>query len=127
MSEAPSEKTVLLVDDDRDILTAMEAALKDLGAAIRTASDGNKALTQAQKCNPDVVVLDMMMPKRSGFLVLEKLKQGRSEADRPRVIMVTANEGVRHRVYAESLGVSRYLHKPFRMEKLTEAVKELLE
>lgn len=126
MSET-SGKTVLLVDDDRDILSAMQTALQDLDVTIRTASDGNKALTQAQQHDPDVVVLDMMMPKRSGFLVLEKLKQGRSEADRPRVIMVTANEGVRHQVYAESLGVSRYLHKPFRMDKLTEAVRELLD
>jgi DNA-binding response OmpR family regulator len=72
------------------------------------------------------VVLDMMLPKRSGFLVMEKLKRGKKRTDPPRVIMITGNLGARHKVYAESLGVDVYLNKPFRMEKLLEAAKTLL-
>lgn len=119
-------KTILLVDDDRDILAAMIAALQELGPEILTAANGDEALIQAQQHAPDLVVLDMMLPKRSGFLVMEKLKRGKKRTDPPRVIMITGNQGARHKVYAESLGVEEYLNKPFRMEKLIESVKRLL-
>ncbi len=119
-------KTILLVDDDRDILAAMTAALSDMGPQIFMASNGNDALTEAGKHNPDLVVLDMMLPGRSGFLVMEKLKRGKKRSDPPRVIMITGNQGARHKVYAESLGVDVYLNKPFRMERLLESVKKLL-
>jgi DNA-binding response OmpR family regulator len=72
------------------------------------------------------VVLDMMLPKRSGFLVMENLKKGKKKTDPPRVIMITGNQGSRHKIYAESLGVDVYLNKPFRMERLLDAVKRLL-
>ncbi len=126
MTAEQAAKTVLLVDDDRDILTAIQSALSDLGVNILTASDGNEAITQADTHHPDLVVLDMMLPKRSGFLVMEKLKRGKPRGEPPRIIMITANLGVRHRAYAESLGVDLYLYKPFRMERLVEAIKELL-
>jgi len=119
-------KTILLVDDDRDILAAMTAALSDMRPRIVTATNGNEALTEAGKHNPDLVVLDMMLPGRSGFLVMEKLKRGKKRTDPPRVIMITGNQGARHKVYAESLGVDMYLTKPFRMERLLESVKKLL-
>jgi DNA-binding response OmpR family regulator len=129
MAEAAEEKvskTVLLVDDDRDILTTITSALADMGLDIFTASDGNEALRQAASHNPDLVVLDMMMPKRSGFLVMERLRQGKNRGDPPHIIMITGNTGVRHRAYAENLGVDLYLNKPFHMEQLVEAIKKLL-
>ena len=126
MGDEQTGKTILLVDDDRDILSAMQTALEDLDVKILSASDGNDAIVQAQKNNPDVVVLDMMLPKRSGFLVMEKLKRGKKKTDPPRIIMITGNQGTRHKVYAESLGVDTYLNKPFRMEKLVSAVEKLL-
>ncbi len=119
-------KTVLLVDDDRDILTAMHTALSDLSPTIFTASDGNEALVQVEQRHPDLVVLDQMLPKRSGFLVMDKIKRGKKRSDPPRVIMITGNLGSRHKIYADSLGVDVYLNKPFRMEKLIEAVCKLL-
>jgi len=119
-------KAVLLVDDDHDILTAMKMALDGSGYRILTSTDGNDAIWQAEVSHPDLVVLDMMLPKRSGFLVLEKLKRGKKRTDPPRIIMITGNQGVRHRAYAESLGVDLYLNKPFRMERLVESVKNIL-
>jgi DNA-binding response OmpR family regulator len=119
-------KKILLVDDDRDILAAIQAGLADLGPQIVTASDGNTAIEKADSEKPDLVILDMMLPKRSGFLVMEKLKKGKKRTDPPRVIMITGNLGSRHKTYAESLGVDAYLNKPFRMERLLEAVKKLL-
>lgn len=120
------DKCVLLVDDDRDILQAMQSALEDLGPQILTATNGNDAVRQAQQREPDLVVLDQMLPGRSGFLVMERLKRGKKKSDPPRVIMITGNQGTRHRVYAETLGVDLYLNKPFRMEKLIDSVKQLI-
>jgi DNA-binding response OmpR family regulator len=126
MADELAGKTVLLVDDDRDILAAMEAALSDLGPSIITAGDGDTALELADAHSPDLVIVDMMLPKRSGFLVMEKLKRGKKRTDPPRMIMITGNQGHRHKTYAESLGVDQYLNKPFRMEKLIESVKALI-
>ncbi len=119
-------KRILLVDDDRDILMMMEAAFEDAGPELITARDGNTAIALAESEKPDLVVLDMMLPKRSGFLVMEKLRRGRTPEQMPKVIMITANQGQRHRQYAQSLGVDDYLVKPFRMEKLVESVKRVL-
>ena len=126
MTEPEDGKKVLLVDDDRDILSAMQIAMEDMDVEILTAQDGNAAVEMAEQHHPDLVVLDMMLPKRSGFLVMEKLKRGKKPGDPPRIIMITGNQGSRHKVYAESLGVDKYLNKPFRMEKLLESVQELL-
>src|ERR1700736_255989 len=116
-------KTVLLVDDDADILGAMRTVLDRKGYRVLTAADGNMGLAVAEQEAPDLVIVDMMMPKKSGFLVLEKLKA--RNKDVPRVIMVTANEGGRHRAYAEMLGVDDYIRKPFAMDKLLESVRLL--
>jgi len=126
MTEQEDGKKILLVDDDRDILSAMQIAMEDMDVEILTAQDGNTAVTLAEEHLPDLVVLDMMLPKRSGFLVMEKLKRGKKRGDPPRIIMITGNQGSRHKVYAESLGVDKYLNKPFRMERLLEAVQEML-
>ena len=113
---------VLIVDDDRDILESFEAALASEGAETFTAGDGNTAITRCDEHKPDVVVLDMMLPGRSGFLALEKIK---GHADSPSVVMCTANEGQRHQAYAESLGVDDYLQKPVPLSHLIETVARL--
>ena len=126
MASALEGKHVLLVDDDLDMLAALTAVLNPTGADIRTAADGNEALEVAAEFDPDLIVLDAMLPKRSGFLVLEKLKSPhRKRGVRPYVIMITGNLGKRHQVWAESLGVDGYLNKPFRMERLIESMETL--
>ncbi len=126
MASVLDGKSVLLVDDDPDIITALCTALHDTGADVRTATDGNEALQMAEEFDPDLIVLDAMLPKRSGFLVLEKLKAPhRKRGKRPYVIMITGNAGRRHQVWAESLGVDGYLNKPFRMERLMESLEKL--
>jgi len=119
-------KTVLIVDDDPDILTAITTSLADTKANLETAADGNTAVTLAEEKNPDVVILDIMLPQKSGFLVLERIRQGKKRGEKPRVIMITGNQGRRHRQYAEALGVDEYLNKPFRMERLVEVTERLL-
>jgi DNA-binding response OmpR family regulator len=120
-------KRVLLVDDDNDILTSMQAAFEPTGATIDTATNGNKAVELAEQNQPDVVVLDMMLPGRSGFLVLEKIKARKPRNTKPHVIMITGNPGARHKMYAESLGVSEYFTKPVKMDKLVATAERLVE
>jgi DNA-binding response OmpR family regulator len=117
-------KRILLVDDDVEIIESLKVALSAKGYEILIARDGNQGLAMAERENPSLVILDMMMPKRSGFLVLEKLR--RTQKDPMRVIMITANEGSRHKAYAEMLGVDDYIRKPFAMDRLMESVERLL-
>ena len=121
-----ADKTILLVDDDAEVRQAIQAILEPLGARILVADDGNSAVDLATENSPDLVILDMMLPKRSGFLVLEKIKRGKKKGQKPYVVMITANPGQRHKAYAQSLGVDDYLNKPFRMERLLDVVSGLL-
>jgi DNA-binding response OmpR family regulator len=121
------KKEVLVVDDDHDILTTIHASLTEMGLEVRTTGNGNTAVEMIQEKVPDLLILDQMLPGRSGFLVMEKVRIIRKEKGGiPPVIMITANPGTRHKVYAQTLGVDAYINKPFRMEKLTTAVQELL-
>lgn len=115
---------VLIVDDDKDVQESIEAAFQAEGALTQLASDGNEAVRICREETPDIVVLDMMLPKRSGFLVLEKIK---GYEDAPAVIMVTANDGKRHEAYAGSLGVDRYLQKPVPLTHLLNVAVEIME
>ncbi len=116
-------KTILIIDDDPDILAAVKTMLAPKGYRVLTAADGNLGLAAAEREEPDLVIVDMMMPRQSGFLVLEKLNSRKGAG--PKTIMITANEGGRHRAYAELLGVDDYIRKPFSMERLLESVSRL--
>ncbi|HUN81961.1 MAG TPA: response regulator [Phycisphaerae bacterium] len=118
-------KNVLVADDDPEILATLRAAFEASGAKVTTVNDGNKALDFAKRINPDLLILDMMMPRRSGFLVLETLKPEKQSGVKPFVIMITANEGKRHELYAKHLGVDDYISKPFSVERLLESACRL--
>jgi DNA-binding response OmpR family regulator len=115
---------VLVVDDDVEIIESLRYALGAKGYEVLIARDGNQGLAMAEREDPDLVILDMMMPKRSGFLVLERLRRTRPVPIK--VIMITANEGSRHKAYAEMLGVDDYIRKPFAMDRLLDSVDRLL-
>lgn len=115
---------VLVVDDEKDILDAITMAFESEGALTLTAMDGDEAVKICEEDPPELVILDMMLPKRSGFLALEKIK---GKEDSPIVIMVTANEGKRHQAYGESLGVDAYMLKPVPLMLLLNKAAELLD
>ena len=119
-----SDKRILLVDDDAEIIESLRLALEAQNYQVLVARDGNQGLALIERENPDLIILDMMMPKRSGFLVLERLK--RLGEKKHRIIMITANEGNRHKAYAEMLGVDDYVRKPFPMDRLIQSVARLL-
>ena len=116
--------TILIVDDDEDILESMELAMRAEGAVTQTAVDGTEAVSECAIGSPDAIILDMMLPKRSGFLVLEEIL---AQPNPPIVVMVTANEGKRHMAYATALGVQAYLIKPVGLDRLIDTVACLLE
>lgn len=117
-------RSVLIVDDDQDILASIDLAMRAEGAITTKVTDGSAAVFTAQHANPDAVILDMMLPKASGFVVLEKIMD---QEDPPVVVMVTANQGKRHMAYAQNFGVHAYLTKPVPLHRLVNKVVELLE
>lgn len=119
-----SDKTILLIEDDREISSTIFGVLESAGYDVVAATNGVEGQKLAETKNPDLVITDMMMPRMGGFPVLEYLKQLPKP---PKVIMITANEGGRHKAYAEMLGVDDYLRKPFAMDVLLDSVARALE
>src|SRR5438132_420906 len=116
-------KTILVVDDDMELSDGLRVVLEKQGYRVIQARDGQQGKQQVYNQRPDLVILDMMMPRMGGFPVLEHF---RGKPDAPPIIMVTANEGKRHKAYAEFLGVIGYIRKPFAMEQLLESVEQIL-
>jgi DNA-binding response OmpR family regulator len=119
-----SRKRILLVDDDEEVLQAMRVACEERGFDVLVARDGAEALIRVERDVPQLVVLDIVMPKRSGFLVLERLRQ--SPHHSPKVVMITANEEIRHRQAAEARGVDAFINKPFDIRDLLATIDRLL-
>ena len=115
--------TIVLIEDDREIGSTLSAVLDGAGYRVVLATngiDGQRLITTEK---PDLVITDMMMPRMGGFPVLEFL---RTLPAPPKVIMITANEGGRHKAYAEMLGAVDYLRKPFAMDVLLETVRKAM-
>jgi DNA-binding response OmpR family regulator len=115
----PDQKTILIVDDDLELSDGLRAVLEKQGFRVLQARDGQQGKHAVYQHRPDLVILDMMMPRMGGYPVLEHF---RGKTDAPPIIMITANEGSRHKAYAEYLGVIDYIRKPFAIERLLEAV-----
>jgi DNA-binding response OmpR family regulator len=114
-------KTILVVDDDPELTDGLRMVLERQGYRVITARDGQQGKQQVYNQRPDLMILDMMMPRMGGYPVLEHFK---GKPDAPPIIMITANEGSRHKAYAEYLGVIDYIRKPFAMERLLESVEK---
>src|SRR5436305_12714681 len=116
-------KTILIVDDDIELSDGLRIMLERQGYRVLQARDGQQGKSLIYQQRPDLVILDTMMPRKGGYPVLEHF---RDKKDAPPIIMITANEGSRHKAYAEYLGVVDYIRKPFAMERLLEAVERCL-
>ena len=91
------QKTILIVDDDYELSDGLRTVLERLGHRVLQARDGQQGKQVIYQQRPDLVILDMMMPKMGGYPVLEHF---RDKKDAPPIIMITANEGSRHKAYA---------------------------
>lgn len=114
---------ILMIEDDREIASTLRSVLEGAGYGVTHAQNGIEGERLITEDRPDLILTDMMMPKLGGFPVLEFLK---TIENPPPVIMMTANEGGRHKAYAEMLGVVDYLRKPFAMDVLLESVTRAL-
>ena len=123
--EAIAAATVLIVDDHEQNLELLQAYLEELGCAITLARDGLQAVDSVENNPPDLVLLDVMMPKLSGYQVCEKIKSDPDTRDIP-VIMVTALGEISDVERAVDVGADDFLTKPVHQIELVTRVKSLL-
>lgn len=121
-------QSILIVDDERHIRSLIEQALEELEdeeVALLTAADGEEALAMVEQHRPDLVFLDIMMPRRNGFEVCRAIKHdlGRTDAA---VVMLTAKGQAYDREQGLSAGADRYITKPFDPDELLQTARTLL-
>jgi DNA-binding response OmpR family regulator len=114
--------TILLVDDDLQLLQLVALNLELEGYTVLLAGDGKQALSQIERASPDLVVLDVMMPRMDGFTVCHRVR----EFSTVPIIMVTAKERSQDKVRGLDLGADDYLTKPLNMEELLARVRAVL-
>lgn len=120
-----TRKTILVADDNPQILELLEAYLDPLGVNVVTVADGQLALDAIAERRPDLILLDVMMPKRSGFEVCRTIKQDEALREIP-VIMVTALNEVGDVERAKELGADDFLSKPVHKLELLDRVRKYL-
>lgn len=118
--------TVLICDDEDFIRGLIRASLSGGGYTFVEARDGDEAVSLAIEHRPDLILLDMMMPRRSGLDVLRVLKSSDDAVARTPIIMLTAQAGPDERAQAAAAGATRFLAKPFRPAQLAATVSEVL-
>ena len=119
-------RSVLVVDDEANILLSLKFLMKKAGYDVRTARDGEEALAEMRKARPDLVLLDVMMPKRNGFEVCEIIRANPEWKD-VRVIMLTAKDRDVERQKGLAVGADDYVTKPFSIREVVERVSGWLD
>ena len=118
--------SILIVDDNRQNVELLEAYLEELGADVRTAGDGIEALAAVAERQPDVILLDVMMPRMSGYQACVKLKGDAATKDIP-IIMVTALNEISDTERAVESGANDFLTKPVNKLELVTRVRAMLQ
>ncbi|WP_166416621.1 response regulator transcription factor [Cochlodiniinecator piscidefendens] len=118
-------KTVLLIEDEPNIREAIRFILSREGWNVETHSDGQTAFERTKEVRPDVVILDVMLPNRSGYEILQDLR-GFTETETLPILMLTARGQTKDRELAERFGASRFMTKPFSNTEVLESVRELV-
>ena len=121
-------RRILIVDDEQHIRLLIEQALEELeddGVELLTAADGEEALAMVERLRPDLVFLDIMMPKRNGFEVCRSIKQEMGQRDAA-VVMLTAKGQAYDREQGLAAGADQYITKPFDPDELLRTARTLL-
>ncbi|MBM4070502.1 MAG: response regulator [Planctomycetes bacterium] len=118
------QRTILVVDDDRELRHGLQTLLEKHGFRALTAEDGREAQERIDNDRPDLVIMDLMMPRLGGFPVLQHF---RGQAHSPPFIMITANEQQQCKIAAEKAGAADFIRKPFSLRRLLEGVHRALE
>ena len=120
-----SNKNILLVDDEKDFVDTVAIRLEAKGYDIMRAYSGKEALEKVYAAQPDLIVLDVMMPEMGGFDVCRKLKVDPKYSGIP-IIMLTAKFQPSDIEFGKELGAEAYLTKPVKLDELSEKISELL-
>ena len=118
-------RRVLLIEDEPNIIEAISFILSRDGWTVHTHSDGETALDRVRAGTPDLVILDVMLPGRSGFDILRDLREGDDTRALP-VLMLTARGQTKDRELAERLGATRFMTKPFSNSDVLDTVREMV-
>ena len=117
--------SILVADDEPNIVLSLEFLLKQAGFRVRTVSDGEAALAAIAQEPPDLVLLDVMIPGRDGYAVCQEIRGNPAWRDM-RIIMLTAKGGEIQREKGLSLGADEYVTKPFSTRELVERIRRML-
>lgn len=116
---------ILVVDDSPTELTLMSLPLRDAGYWVVTAIDGEDAINKVIAENPDLVVLDVVMPKKNGYQVCREIRTRLARPNLPVIMLTTKNEAS-DKFWGLKQGANEYMSKPFRPEELLATVRRLL-
>lgn len=122
----PGKKRILVVDDEPGITATLRARLEASGYEVLLASDGESGLQQAREEKPDLILLDIMLPKRDGYSICRLLKFDNRFQHIP-VIMLTARTQERDRSLGRKTGADAYVTKPFDTAQLLDTIRRLLD
>ena len=120
-----NRRQILLVDDTADIIKLVKKRLEEVGFDVRVAMDGDEAIRQVRSKKPDLIILDVMLPKLNGHQVCSMLKQDEQYSNIP-IILFTARTSEIDEQLGFEAGADAYVRKPFRSEELLGQVKKLL-
>lgn len=118
-------KKVLIVDDEQDIVESLQFVLEAAGFECHCAYNGEEGLNLAREILPDLIILDVMMPKINGFKICRLLKYDSKYRNIP-ILMVTARSQMEDKQIGEETGVDEYITKPFELDEIVEKVKGYL-
>ena len=125
MSETSLKKRILIVDDESDFVNMTRFYFENRGYEVFSASDGEEGLKQARSLKPDIVLLDIMMPKMNGYQVCRELKKSPTEPT-CHVIMLTAKSQESDKFWGMETGANEYITKPFDIEELEKKINNAL-
>jgi two-component system, OmpR family, alkaline phosphatase synthesis response regulator PhoP len=120
-----TQTSILIVDDEPNILLSLQFLMKKAGYEVRTAQDGEQALAEIARAKPDLVLLDVMMPKLDGFTVCQRIRATPEWQD-VRIIMLTARGRDVEREKGLALGADDYITKPFSTKDAIDRVAALI-
>ena len=119
------KKTITIIEDEPFIIEALTFILEKEGFIVKSISDGAKAIEFVKDTNPDLVILDIMLPNVSGMKILEDIRSTKLIAELP-VLMLTAKGQKKDRRAAEDAGVNEFMTKPFDNAELIQQIKHML-
>ncbi|MDP6778429.1 MAG: response regulator [Candidatus Latescibacteria bacterium] len=121
-----SRPTILIIDDERDVRTPMRQMLEGTGYVVEEASDGDEGIEKCRTNPPDLVIVDIFMPNKSGLEVIEELRRGYPDVRIIAISGVDTRDGLDLNTLTRGYGVARAIEKPFLLKDLLEAVVDVL-